>query len=200
MQSRSLSAGYVFRAKLILMLGEGATSSAIRARLGTTNPTITRWKEGFVAAGIYGLDTSHLGQKPYRLTPSLRAKVLNATRRKPADGSTHWSCRKLATALGISFSRRPSQRAHALHSYVLVLAQPSRNLVRPHEREVISRGVFSCVSDLGRKLRRYIRAYSAHAKPFKWKFQTPPATSVTFSLRQASSFLHSWDAAADIRF
>ena len=41
------------------------------------------------------------------------------------------------------------------------------------EREVISRGVFSSVSDLARKLRRYIRAYSACAKPFKWKYSDP---------------------------
>jgi transposase len=41
------------------------------------------------------------------------------------------------------------------------------------ERDVISRGVFSSVSDLARKLRRYIRAYSAHAKPFRWKYSDP---------------------------
>ncbi len=41
------------------------------------------------------------------------------------------------------------------------------------EREVISRGVFSSVSDLARKLKRYICAYSAHAKPFKWKYSDP---------------------------
>ena len=101
-QSRSLPAGYVFRAKLILLLNEGATFGTIRERLGTTNPTIIRWKERFLAAGMDGLDTTHPGQKAYRLTSSLRAKVLNATRKKPGDGSTHWSCRKLAKALGIS--------------------------------------------------------------------------------------------------
>src|SRR6202167_5605759 len=31
-----------------------------------------------------------------------RARILSATRRKPSDGSTHWSCRKLASALGVS--------------------------------------------------------------------------------------------------
>jgi len=82
-QSRSLPAGYVFRAKLILMLSEGATFAIIRERMD-------------------GLDTNHPGQKPYRLATALRAKILNATRSKPADGSTHWSCRKLAKALGVS--------------------------------------------------------------------------------------------------
>jgi transposase len=41
------------------------------------------------------------------------------------------------------------------------------------EREVISHGVFSSVSDLARKLLRFTRAYSAHAKPFKWKYSDP---------------------------
>jgi hypothetical protein len=49
-----------------------------------------------------GLDTSHPGQSASVLTPKLRARILSATRKKPKDGSTHWSCRKLAAALGIS--------------------------------------------------------------------------------------------------
>ena len=36
------------------------------------------------------------------LTPALRARILSATRKKPSDGSTHWSCRKLASLLGVS--------------------------------------------------------------------------------------------------
>jgi transposase len=41
------------------------------------------------------------------------------------------------------------------------------------EREVIARGVFTSVSDLARKLRRYIQAYSANAQPIKWKYSDP---------------------------
>jgi transposase len=69
---------------------------------GDHNPTIIGWKERFLAAGMDGLDTSHPGQQPYRLTTNLRAKVLNATRKKTSDGSTHWSCRRRAKFLGIS--------------------------------------------------------------------------------------------------
>ena len=101
-QSRSLPAGYVFRARLILMLAEGASFSTIKQRLGTTAPTISRWKQRFLALGIDGLDTSHPGQSASVLTPKLRAPILSATRKKPKDGSTHWSCRKLAAALGVS--------------------------------------------------------------------------------------------------
>jgi transposase len=101
-QSRSLPAGYVFRARLILMLAEGSSYSTIKQRLETTAPTISRWKQRFLASGIDGLDTSHPGQPASVLTPKLRARILSATRRKPKDGSTHWSCRKLAAELGVS--------------------------------------------------------------------------------------------------
>src|ERR1700687_2101360 len=101
-QSRSLPAGYVFRARLILLLAEGASFSAIKQRLGTTAPTIIRWKQRFLASGLDGLDTCHPGQAATVLTPALRARILSATRKKPGDGSTHWSCRKLATVPGVS--------------------------------------------------------------------------------------------------
>ena len=87
-QSRSLPAGYVFRARLILMLAEGVSFSTIKRRLATTAPTIIRWKQRFLAAGPDGLDTSHPGQTASVLTPKLRARILSATRRKPKDGST----------------------------------------------------------------------------------------------------------------
>jgi transposase len=320
-QSRSLPAGYVFRAKLILMLEEGASFATIRERLGTTNPTIIRWKERFLAQGIDGLDTNHPGQQPYRLTAKVRAAVLNATRKKPSDGSTHWSCRKLACTLGLSkdvvhrvwreagvkpqrldrdmasndpdFENKaadiialylqPPQHAavfcvdeksaiqaldrldpvlplspgraerHGFESYrhgtlslyaaldtktgkvhgktsarhtsadfvaflseVVSTCQTKQEIhiildnlsahktklvkdfltdhpnVNLHftptssswlnqveiwfsriERDVISRGVFTSISDLARKIKRYIGAYSAHARPFKWKYSNP---------------------------
>ena len=101
-QSRSLPTGYVFRARLILMLSEGASFNTIKQQLRTTAPTISRWKARFLDAGIDGLDTHHPGQSATVLTPGLRAKILSATRKQPGDGSTYWSCRKLGAALGIS--------------------------------------------------------------------------------------------------
>jgi transposase len=41
------------------------------------------------------------------------------------------------------------------------------------EREVIARGIFSSVPDVARKLRSYINAYSAHARPVQWKYSDP---------------------------
>jgi transposase len=38
------------------------------------------------------------------------------------------------------------------------------------ERDVIARGVFTSVSDLARKLMRYIRAYEKSAQPIRWTY------------------------------
>lgn len=102
-QSRTLPAGDVFRARLILALADGVPYRTIQERLDTTAPTISRWKDRFVKERVAGLlEIRHPGQRPSVITPALQAKVLEATRRKPKDGSTHWSCRKLAAQLGVS--------------------------------------------------------------------------------------------------
>lgn len=124
-QCRTLPAGDVFRARLILMLAEGLPYRTIQERLDTTAPTISRWKERFLRERVAGLlEIRHPGQKPWVITPALQAKVLEATRRKPKDGSTHWSCRKLAVQLGISKDtvqriwQRAGLKPHRLERYM----------------------------------------------------------------------------------
>jgi transposase len=102
-QSRTLPAGDVFRARLILMLADGLPYRTIQERLDTTAPTISRWRDRFVKQRVAGLlEIRHPGQKPSVMTAALQAKVLEASQRKPNDGSTHWSCRKMAQRLKIS--------------------------------------------------------------------------------------------------
>jgi transposase len=101
--SRILAAGDVIRARMILMLADGRSYAEIRERLQTTAPTISRWKKRFLEERISGLiEARHPGQTPTVITARLQARVLDATRRKPKDGSTHWSVRKLARELHIS--------------------------------------------------------------------------------------------------
>lgn len=101
-RSGSLPAGFVLRSKILLLLADGFSYEAIQDKLDTTAPTISRWKKRFVERGLDGLETHRPGQGPSKLTAKLRAKILSSTRRKPRDGSTHWSCRKLAAKLGVS--------------------------------------------------------------------------------------------------
>ena len=87
-QSRSLPAGYVFRARLILMLAEGASYNTSKSGCGTTAPTISRWKQRFLASGLDGLDTSHPGQPASVLTASA-AGADSVGHAQKAEGRLH---------------------------------------------------------------------------------------------------------------
>jgi hypothetical protein len=54
-QSRTLPAGDVFRARLILLLEEGLPYRIIQERLDTTAPTISRWRRRFEQQRVAGL-------------------------------------------------------------------------------------------------------------------------------------------------
>ena len=103
-QSRTLPAGDVFRARLILALAEGISYREIARRLHTSGPTIARWKTRFEQDGMAGLAGRHRGSKPRAATPKVQARVIRRVQQKPGDSSTHWSCRKLASELGLSKS------------------------------------------------------------------------------------------------
>jgi len=101
-KSRTLPAGDVFKARLILALADGKSYSTVEAELNTSRPTIARWRARFEQARMEGLEGQHKGSRPRKATPSVQARILKKTQQKPADGSTHWSCRKMAAAVGVS--------------------------------------------------------------------------------------------------
>jgi transposase len=103
-QSRSLPAGDVFRARLILALADGFSYREIEKRLHTSSPTIARWCRRFQQHRMDGLKPRHRGSRPRVVTPAVQARILHRTLQAPPDGSTHWTCRKLALALGVSKS------------------------------------------------------------------------------------------------
>ncbi len=103
-QSRTLPAGDVFRARLILALADGLSYLEIEKQLHTSAPTIARWRQRFEQRRIEGLNPRHQGSRPRVVTPTVQARIVRRTLQTPSDGSTHWSCRKLATALGVSKS------------------------------------------------------------------------------------------------
>ena len=103
-QSRTLPAGDVFRARIILALTDGLSYREIGRKLGASAPTVSLWKGRFQQFGTLGLQGQHKGSKPRTATPTVQARVIQRVQQKPSDGSTHWSCRKLANALGLSKS------------------------------------------------------------------------------------------------
>ena len=91
------------RARLVLLLAEGHTWDDICDRLPCSRGFIDSWSKRFAAERVAGLYSRHRGQDATVLTPRLEARILEWTlKRKPADGSTQWSTRKLGAAMGVS--------------------------------------------------------------------------------------------------
>jgi transposase len=101
LRRHNLPASVAQRMRIILMLAEGRSYSEIQEQLETASTTIARWRKRYEEEGLLGLATLHPGQPPRLLTPELRAKILSKTRETPPDGSTHWTLRKMATALHV---------------------------------------------------------------------------------------------------
>src|ERR1700726_1237854 len=123
-RSRVLRAGDVRRARLILSLSEGQSWSAIQQALGCSSAYIARWQARFAQQRLAGLFARHQGRPVSKRPPRLEAGILAWPRRPPDDGSTHWSSRKLARALGINHMmvarvwRRAGLKPHRLERYL----------------------------------------------------------------------------------
>jgi transposase len=127
-RSRTVRAGDARRAKLILMLEDGEPRDTIMQVLRCDSRFISRWSGRFLSDRLAGMYARHPGRAPKQPPAKLEARVLNRTlRRKPADGSTHWSSYKLAAELG-DVSVSTVQRIWRKHN------------IRPHrvERHMVS--------------------------------------------------------------
>jgi transposase len=103
-RSRSAAVAQVRRARLILLLDEGASWAAIKRELRCDSRFISIWGGRFAQTRLAGLFARHAGRAPRRDPAKLEARVLERTlKHKPRDGSTHWSSRKLGAELKLPF-------------------------------------------------------------------------------------------------
>jgi transposase len=104
-KSRTGRAEDARRARVILLLAEGRTWDTVCDQLGCSRGFVALWRQRFTDERVAGLYSRHRGQASMQDTPRMEARILEATRRSPGDGSTHWSTRKLAAQLGVSHMR-----------------------------------------------------------------------------------------------
>lgn len=101
-RSRILSQRQVLRANIILMASEGVANEVIALTLGTSKPSVLKWRARFAEAGIDGLEEAEgRGPKP-TYGRDFVERVLSTTLQAPPSGVTHWSTRTLAEHLGTS--------------------------------------------------------------------------------------------------
>src|SRR3989442_10173183 len=100
-QSRTLPAGDVFRARLLLALAAGKSYRQIESGMQTSAATIARWRMRFEQEGLAGLEARHRGSRPRRATAAVQARGIPRVQQKTNQGSTPRSCRKIAHQLGL---------------------------------------------------------------------------------------------------
>jgi len=91
------------RARIVLAASAGESNSQIARTLGVSRPTVILWRSRFGEGGAQALTETKpgRGRKPVISAATIKAIVQATTQTKP-PGATHWSCRSMAKAHGVS--------------------------------------------------------------------------------------------------
>jgi len=91
------------RARIVLMASDGESNSAIARELGVSRPTVIMWRERFAAGGPQALSEVKAGRGRKRTISHQKVnEIVFATTQTTPPGETHWSCRSMAKAQGVS--------------------------------------------------------------------------------------------------
>jgi len=102
--SRSLPAGLVSRARIILLSSSGKTNMQIARQMGLTNATVGKWRRRFLEQDVSGLHDELRPGRPRPISDERVARLVRKTlETKPQDG-THWSIRQIAAETRVSKS------------------------------------------------------------------------------------------------
>ena len=99
---RNSRAKHVYRARIVLLAGDGLGSTRVAHAVGKSEPTVRRWLGRFAAQGVDGLlrdATRPPGRPP--LAKAVVERVVHLTLHESPPDSTQWSARRLARAGGI---------------------------------------------------------------------------------------------------
>ena len=119
----------VWRARIVLLGGDGLTAEGIAAAVGKSVLTVRRWRRRYVAKGVDGLlkdATRPSRRKP--LTAEKIKQVVDMTLHEKPPNATHWSVRSMAAAAGISYcSVQRIWHAHGLKPHLVETFKVSRD-------------------------------------------------------------------------
>lgn len=105
-RSRSLPAALALRAHRLGMRRARQGQHVSRKGVGIDRNTVNKWRARYARARISGLYDELRPGRPRTVDDERVAELINTTlHTKPADGSTHWSTRGLASETGISKTR-----------------------------------------------------------------------------------------------
>jgi len=91
-----------FRARLILACADGTSNKEVALRYRTTNGTVGKWRNRFIANRLDGLyDEPRVGAPRTISDDDVEAVIVKTLETKPV-GETHWSTRSMAAQAGMS--------------------------------------------------------------------------------------------------
>jgi transposase len=91
------------RARVILLASEGRSNVSIARMLGVGRPTVIACRRRFCHEGPEGLTRVRPGRgRKAQISPEKVAEIIEATLHTKPAGETHWSCRSMAKAHGVS--------------------------------------------------------------------------------------------------
>jgi transposase len=91
-----------FRARLILACADGTPNNVVARRYRTTNATVGKWRNRFIASRLGGLyDEPRVGATRTIGDDAVEAIIVKTLETKPV-GETHWSTRSMAAQAGLS--------------------------------------------------------------------------------------------------
>ena len=103
--SRSRTAPHreVQRARALLLAGQGLANTGIAAQVGVSPSTVLAWRNRFAEQGLvkFGEVAKGRGRKP-GISAEKIAEIVRATQETVPPGHTHWSCRTMGKAQGVS--------------------------------------------------------------------------------------------------
>jgi len=103
-RARSGSQQAALRARIVVLAADGASNTAIAAKVGIARHTAQHWRDRFLAERLDGLADRPHHPPPRLYDATIQAKIVTLPCQKPSDvgwaGQTHWSVVDLATYIG----------------------------------------------------------------------------------------------------
>jgi transposase len=94
---------HVWRARIVLLSGDGLGTMAIMRAVGKGKTVVWRWQERFMQEGVAGLTRDKT--RPARIAPlpaETADRVVALTNQAPPHQATHWTASAMAKVIGIS--------------------------------------------------------------------------------------------------
>jgi transposase len=93
----------VVRAQALLLASQGLANTAIAAQVGVAPSSVVAWRDRFASDGLakFAQVRKGRGRKP-EIPKEKIDEIVRLTQESKPEGETHWSCRSMARASGVS--------------------------------------------------------------------------------------------------